>query len=213
MRSRSWFLGVVAAGVAVALILFLWPRSTDHESELTDQKGAAKGASAGRDVPTVPPPDDPDPDGAGSDDGDGKQAGRRGADDRSPSGEVRDHRGETPTGTARPRPGERRPHVVQPSLVGELRRQLSPQIEKCGEQHAAGAEPNAEIHASVRVAVRSGVVSVLEVKVDQRGVPQASASGLIDCAREAIVAAQVRADGHADVEGHTLRLPFRISGR
>jgi hypothetical protein len=196
MRSRAWLFGVVAAGVGVALVLFLWPRSTSHDSELTSAPGTpAVGGSS-----SAPPRDD--------------GAGARVEDEREPASAVEpqdhDHRGETPTAPPRRRPGDRT-YVIQPTVIAGLRSALGPQIEKCGEQYAADLQPDALIQASLRVAVRGGVVSVLDVKVDPRGVP--ASSGMIECARKALAAAELRADGHADVESHTLRLPFRITAR
>jgi hypothetical protein len=206
MRSRAWLFGVVAAGVAVALLLLLWPRSTSHDSQVTSAPVVTGGGSSPAGPARRPPP------------GDGAGRATDGAGPAEPAAEPQggepqdhDHRGETPTAPPRRRPGDRPVYVIQPNVIAGLRSALGPQINKCGEQYAADLEPDALIQASLRVAVRGGVVSVLDVEVHHRGVPESS--GMIECARKALAAAELRADGHADVESHTLRLPFRISAR
>ncbi|HKE15985.1 MAG TPA: hypothetical protein VKB80_14005 [Kofleriaceae bacterium] len=205
MRSRAWLFGVVAAGVAAALILLLWPRSTSHDSEVTSAPAVTGGASSptGPDRRAAPGEAGATADGAGPAEPAAEAQGGEPVD--------HDHRGETPTAPPRRRPGGRPVYVIQPDVIAGLRSALGPQIDKCGERYAADLEPDALIQASLRVAVHGGVVSVLDVEVHHRGVPESS--GMIECARKALAAAELRADGHADVESHTLRLPFRISAR
>lgn len=205
MRSRAWLFGVVAAGVAVALVLLLWPRSTTKHSEREDLPAGAAGtvgdaSSAAANPPAATPPVAA---GAGEDDNNNVM-------DAGGAGEshVRDHRGEAPKAGVTRRFGAGRPLVIQAPVIADLRRTLRPQIEKCGAQHGEDVSPGAQIQGSLRVAVHSGVVSVLDVEVQQRGV--AESSELIECARQAFASVQVRADGHAEVESHVLRLPFRI---
>ncbi len=207
MRSRAWLFGVVAAGVAVAVILLLWPRSTTHDSERTPLSPAA-GAGAVSDGAAPPPsePAQPATPGASGDGSNNNDAG--GGPERASGDRIRDHRGETAGGVARRFPGGKPGHVIQPPIIADLRRTLSPEIKKCSDEHAADLQPGAQIQGRLRVAVHSGVVSVLDVDVEQRGVPESS--GMIECARKAFASVQLRADGHAEVESHVLRLPFRI---
>jgi hypothetical protein len=196
MRSRRWLLGVVALGVGVAAVLLLWPRSTDHESDEV------------ADVPPTPPPSGADrPRPSLEPTASGKTAPGEDAPDAAPGETTRDHRGQGVV-AARRRPGDPPVRVVQTPVIRDLREALRPELKKCSDQFAGDVEPNAQIRGSLRVAVRSGVVTVLDVKVDHSGVPESS--GLIECARKAFASAEVRADGHAEVESHTLRLPFRI---
>lgn len=210
MRSRAWLFGVVAAGVAVALILLLWPRSTTHDSERTPLSPTGAGAVSDGASPQPSEPAQPalpaaGTDGSNNNDDGAAEEGSAGASGR----QVRDHRGETASnGVTRRFPGGRPGHVIQPPIIADLRRTLNPEIKKCSDEHAADLAPGAQIQASLRVAVHSGVVSVLDVDVQQRGVPESS--GMIDCARKAFASVQLRADGHAEVESHVLRLPFRI---
>jgi hypothetical protein len=191
MRSRRWLLGVVAAGVGVAAILLLWPRSTHHEAEVADLPPTPASGGAERRRPSLESP-----------------ASEPASEDATAAGDTtRDHRGQG-TVAARRRPGARPVYVVQPPVIRDLRQAVRPELKKCSDEFAGDVEPNAQIRGSLRVSVHSGVVSVLDVEVDQSGVPESS--GLIECARKAFAAAELRADGHAEVESHTLRLPFRI---
>jgi hypothetical protein len=209
MRSRAWLFGVVAAGVAVALVLLLWPRSTTKHSERKDLPAGAAGAvgdasSGAAGTSPATPPVAARSGGPEDDNNNVMDGGAAGSADN-----VRDHRGQAPDpGVTRRFAGGRRPLVVQAPVIADLRRTLRPQIEKCGAQHGEDVSPGAQIQGSLRVAVHSGVVSVLDVDVQHRGV--AESSGLIECARQAFASVQVRADGHAEVESHVLRLPFRI---
>ncbi len=207
MRSRAWLFGVVAAGVAVALLLLLWPRSTTHDSE---REPLPAGSGASSDGASPSPPQAPtSPAGGGEGDNNNDEGG--GGTGQASSGGVRDHRGEAASGggvTRRRFPGGRPGHVIQAPVIADLRRTLSPEIKKCSDEHADDLAAGAQIQGSLRVAVHSGVVSVLDVDVQQRGVPESS--GMIECARKAFASVQLRADGHAEVESHVLRLPFRI---
>jgi hypothetical protein len=197
MRSRRWLLGVVALGVGVAAVLLLWPRSTDHHSDEV------------ADVPPTPPPGGADrPRPSLEPTASGKPARGEADEPESAPGETtRDHRGQGVV-AARRGPGEGPVRVVQPPVIRDLREAVRPELKKCSDQFASDVQPNAQIRGSLRVAVRSGVVTVLDVKVDHSGI--AESSGLIECARKAFASAELRADGHAEVESHTLRLPFRI---
>ncbi len=208
MRSRAWLFGVVAAGVTVAVILLLWPRSTTHDSERTPLSPAT-GAGAVSDG-AAPDPSEPAQPQAPVAAGDGNNNNDEPADASGEAKEagIRDHRGETAGGVARRFRNGRPGHVVQPPIIANLRRTLNPAIKKCSDEHAADVEPGAQIQGSMRVAVHSGVVSVLDVDVQHHGVPESS--GMIECARKAFASVQLRADGHAEVESHVLRLPFRI---
>lgn len=209
MRSRAWLFGVVAAGVAVAAILLLWPRSTTHDSERTPLSPAT-GAGAVSDG-AAPDPSEPAQPQAPVATGDGNNNNDEAADAAGEAKEagIRDHRGETASGgVARRFPNRRPGRVVQPPIIANLRRTLNPEIKKCSDEHAGDVEPGAQIQGSLRVSVHSGVVSVLDVDVQHHGVPESS--GMIECARKAFASVQLRADGHAEVESHVLRLPFRI---
>jgi hypothetical protein len=196
MRSRRWLLGVVALGVGVAAVLLLWPRSTDHESDEV------------ADVPPTPAPGAERPRPSLESASGEPERGGEDTPASATSDTTRDHRGQGTVAARRRRPGDRPAYVIQPPIIRGLREALRPELKKCSDQFAGDVEPNAQIRGSLRVAVRSGVVSVLDVEVDHSGV--AESSGLIECARKAFASAEVRADGHAEVESHTLRLPFRI---
>jgi hypothetical protein len=208
MRSRAWLFGVVAAGVAVAVILLLWPRSTTHDSERTPlSPGDVAGAVSDGGSPDPSEPAQAAAPVAADADNNNDEVGE--GPDRATGAGIRDHRGETASGGVARRFPDRRPgHVIQAPIIADLRRTLNPEIKKCSDEHAADLEPGAQIQGALRVAVHSGVVSVLDVDVQQRGVPESS--GMIECARKAFASVQLRADGHAEVESHVLRLPFRI---
>ena len=206
MRSRAWLFGVVAAGVAVALLLLLWPRSTSHDSE-REPLPAGSGAGASSDGASPSAPQTPAaPAGGGEVDSNNGEGGD--STGQAEKGRVRDHRGETASGVTRRFPAGRPGHVIQAPVIADLRRTLSPELKKCSDEHAGDLADDAQIQGRLRVAVHSGVVSVLDVDVQQRGVPESS--GMIECARKAFASVQLRADGHAEVESHVLRLPFRI---
>ena len=208
MRSRAWLFGVVAAGVAVAVILLLWPRSTTHDSERTPLSPAT-GAGAVSDG-AAPDPSEPaqPPAPVATGDGNNNNDERADASGQANDAGIRDHRGETASGVARRFPNRRPGHVIQPPIIANLRRTLNPEIKKCSDEHAADVEAGAQIQGSLRVSVHSGVVSVLDVDVQHHGVPESS--GMIECARKAFASVLLRADGHAEVASHVLRLPFRI---
>lgn len=198
MRSRALLIGAGVAAVATVAIL-LWPRSTaDHESETEATEAGRVVPASGTSGSTPKPPDEPDSD-------DGEEAGA----EAPQTGGVRDHRGQEPT-HPRPRhlPGQRPRRVLQAPIIRGLRQTLRPEIKKCSDQYAKDLPENAVIQGSIRVTVQAGVLSVVEAKVDQRGVPETSP--LIECARKAFAAATVQAEGHDDVESHMVRLPFPV---
>ncbi|HWM85950.1 MAG TPA: hypothetical protein VNO33_08925 [Kofleriaceae bacterium] len=190
MRSRAWLFGLVAVAVGVAVVLLLWPRSTSHEVPAEHQPPTTEGAAATPRDPALP--DDVEDDARA-------KAVEKG---------VRDRRGEVGTMPRRRLPGDPATYPIQQPVIAELRAALRPQIKKCSDEHASGMGPRAQIMGSLRVAVHSGVVSVVEVKVDHRDMPETSP--VIECARKAFASAQLRAEGHDDVEGHLVRLPFRM---
>lgn len=196
---RALVVGLVAAVVATAAYLLRSRSSGEEPAEVAtapDQPGARTGSS-----PRRPPSlEAPRRTGAGDDNNDG-EAGRS---------EPRraEHRGEQPSQPRPHRPGDPVVYVVQAPVISSLRRSLRPEIKKCSETSAAGLEPDAVLQGTLTVAVKDGLLTVTDVVVTQRGVPESSP--LIECARKAFVVAQVRADGHADVEKHTLRFPFKL---
>jgi hypothetical protein len=197
MRSRALVIGAGVAAVATVAIL-LWPRST------ADNGSEDEAIEAGRAVPadgtrtgTKPTADDQ----ASDED--------QGGEDETPlTGRVRDHRGQVPT-HPRPRlPGDRPKRLIQAPIIRGLRQALRPEIKRCSDQYGKDLTAGAVIQGSLRVTVQGGVLSVVEAKVSHRGMPESS--GLIECARKAFAAAKVEAEGHDDVESHTIRLPFPV---
>jgi hypothetical protein len=209
MRSRAWLVGLVATAVAVAAIFFLWPRSTSDDADdppktATDgSAGAGPSTTTGAGAPSLsePAPTAADDDSAG----DGESASEG---DRPPLDRVRDHRGAPATHPRPHRPGDKAVYIVKAPIIAGLRKSLRPEIKRCSDEYAQDLGPDAQIQGSLEVTVRAGVLSVLDVKIEQRGVPESS--GLIECARKAFAAAELRADGHEDVESHILRFPFKV---
>ena len=196
---RALVVGLVAAVVATAAYL-LRSRSSGEEAAEVATEPAQPAARAGS-SPRRPPSLDAPP--------------RSGARDNNNDGEVAagepqraDHRGEVPSQPRPRRPGDPVVYVVQAPVISSLRKSLRPAIKRCSNASAADLEPNAVLQGSLTVAVKNGLLTVTDVVVTQRGVPESSP--LIECARAAFAAAQVRADGHADVEKHTLRFPFKL---
>lgn len=196
---RALVVGLVAAVVAMAAYL-LRSRSSGEEAADVETGPAAPAARAGA-SPRRPPSLDAPPRGGARDNNN---------DDRVATGEpqLADHRGEEAT-QPRPRlPGEPAVYVVQAPVISSLRKSLRPAIKRCSAASAADLEPDAVLQGKLTVTVKGGLLTVTDVVVTQRGVPETSP--LIECAREAFASAQVRADGHADVEKHTLRFPFKL---
>jgi hypothetical protein len=98
--------------------------------------------------------------------------------------------------------------VVQVPIIKDLRKALTPAVERCSAKFGQGLTPGATIQGALDVTIQAGQLSVLDVKVEHRGVPESS--GLIECARKEFAAVTLPAAGHADVERHTLRFPFRV---
>jgi hypothetical protein len=199
MKSRALLIGLGAAAVAVAATLWMWRGDGGGDAEESD----APAARAGLDAAARPAARRGRPLRAGSSGSD--PGGSSGA---STEDTVRDHRGQAPTHPRPHRRGDRPVYVVQAPVIARLRASLRPEIKKCSDEFSQDLSPGAQVQGSLEVTVQSGVVSVVGVTVEQHGV--AESSGLIECARKAFAAAQVRADGHADVERHTLRFPFKL---
>ncbi len=207
MKSKAVLAGVVAAAIAVGALLMLWPRSTGHE-EPRPAADAPEVASSPRPAAR--------PESARGHEARESEARGNEARESEPRADgesvgVADHRGETPSLPRRHRPGEPAEYVVQPTVIAGLRRALQPEIERCSEEHGQGLAPGATIQGALEVTVRSGMLSVLSAKVEQSGVP--ASSELIECARRAFAGAELRAEGHPDVDRHVLRLPFKVAAR
>jgi hypothetical protein len=196
---RALVVGLIAAVVATAAYLLRSRSSGEEPAEVATEptEPAARAGSS----PRRPPSLDARP--------------RTGAGDNNNDGGVgrtepyrAEHRGEEPSQPRPHRPGDPVVYVVQAPVISSLRRSLRPAIKRCSDANTAGLEPKAVLQGSLTVAVKGGLLTVTDVVVTQRGVPESSP--LIECAREAFAAAQVRADGHADVEKHTLRFPFKL---
>ncbi|HTE54371.1 MAG TPA: hypothetical protein VK698_26130 [Kofleriaceae bacterium] len=208
MKSRALVVGLVAA--AVAMGAYLWRARSSGEdgaegsapAEPTSAVEAASGAAGGA---ARSPSDPPGPAGSGDINNDGEAPGEDGSDEA----QTRDHRGEAPTAPRPRRPGEKAVFVVQAPVIGALRRSLRPEIKRCSEQlGAADLEPDARIQGTMTVTVKGGVLSVIDVQVGHRGIPDSSP--FLECARKAFAAARVPAVGHPDVDKHTLRFPFNL---
>lgn len=202
MRSRAVLIGLVAAAVAVAA--YFWrERSISQTSDDEPPPSATGGGTAPK--PTTPSAGAGGGDGAGGDeaaDEDGDAASRP-----RERPEPRNHVGAEATHPRKPRPGQR-VYVVQVPIIKDLRKALQPAVETCSAKFSEGLAAGATIQGALDVTIRAGVLSVLDVKVEHRGVPESS--GLIECARKEFAAVTLPATGHADVERHTLRFPFRV---
>jgi hypothetical protein len=203
MRSRALLIGLVAALVAVAA--YFWRERSI--SQTSDDEPAPSAATGG----TAPKATSPSAAAAGDDDSAG---GADAADEDGDAAsrprerpEPRNHVGAEATHPRKPRPGQRT-YVVQVPIIKDLRKALKPAVEACSAKFSEGLAAGATIQGALDVTIRAGVLSVLDVKVEHRGVPEAS--GLIECARKEFAAVTLPATGHADVERHTLRFPFRV---
>jgi hypothetical protein len=196
---RALVVGLVAAVVATAAYL-LRSRSSGEESDEIETGPAEPAARAGSSPRRPPSLDAPPRTRASANNNDGGVG----------TGEPQraDHRGEEASQPRPRQPGEPAVFVVQAPVISSLRKSLRPAIKRCSAASAADLEPDAVLQGSLTVAVKDGLLTVTDVVVTHRGVPESSP--LIECARAAFAAAQLRADGHADVEKHTLRFPFKL---
>ncbi len=196
---RALVVGLVAAVVATAAYLLRSRSSGEEPAELAT--APAQPAARAGSAPRRPPSLEGRPrTGAGDNNNDGEEGPR----ERYRA----EHRGEEPSQPRPRRPGDPVVYVVQAPVISSLRRSLRPAIKRCSEANADGLEPDAVLQGRLTVAVKNGLLTVTDVVVTQRGVPESSP--LIECARAAFAAAQIRAEGHADVDKHTLRFPFKL---
>ena len=201
MNKRTIVIAAMLAGL-LALAIVIWQRvgedaerperirtpagDGEPDTAASDHRGATR-----RDRPELPAPrprprlGEP-PDTSGQD----------------PSNPIRDHRGQTGTGTPRAT------FVVKAEAIRDLRLSLRPQVKACQTRHASEITDGARVQARLGVAVRGGVVTVEEVQVQHSGLPEGSA--MVECARAAFASATVKAEGHPDVEHHMLTFPFKL---
>ena len=110
--------------------------------------------------------------------------------------------GWVPGGTPDPLIRHRHGHVGRPvsRIDGPLK--VAGQARFAGDVH-----PGGRLSGRLTVAIHDGLLTVTHLDLGVGG-GLADDSALVDCARRAMTALEVRADGHADVERHVLDLPF-----
>ena len=165
-RSRSRALLVGAAAAAIAAVAYQG-RELACGKDTTEPAGPAARTEPAGSASAGAADEPPNPAAAGA--GEEKRAATtseaRDPDVRPP---PRDLRGAEAT---QPRPRRRGERVVETRIVADMRKALQPGVDRCRREFGEGLAANAQIQGTLAVSIRSGVLSVLDVAVAQRGVP------------------------------------------
>jgi hypothetical protein len=211
-RRVLYLLFAVALGVGI----YLYVRGGDDDATPPDGAGGNTGVagdrgggSPGKPPPTIAQPRPRTGDPADPDDPAGRGGTRTSVTDTGNL--VRDHRGDVENAVALPAPMPPGERTMNPTLSGDLYRQLAPLVRKCGVEAPSGGRGDSPVaHVTLTVDVTAGQLRTIDATAVTSDLPAAASDQLIACVRDRAAALTIPANGEPDRTGYVLQFPIRL---